>query len=114
MQIQVTTDNHIEGSEGLTHHVESVVADTLDRFNDRVTRVEVHLGDENSHKHGGHWCTIEAKLAGMPPAAATAQADTLNRAIDAAAEKLLNVLDHTVGKNEHQKKRLPMNGGPEH
>lgn len=105
MQIQVTTDNHIQGGEGLTNHVEAVVADALDRFGDRVTRVDVHMGDENSRKHGGHWCTMEAKLAGMPPAAATAQAETLNQAITEAAEKLLHVLDHTVGKNEHPKRR---------
>lgn len=112
MQIHVTTDNHINGSEGLTSHVEAVVTEAVDRFGDRVTRVDVHLGDDNSHKRGGHWCTIEAKLAGLPPAAATAQADSLNQAIAAAADKLLNVLDHSVGKNEHLK-RHSANGAPE-
>ncbi len=112
MQIQVTTDNHIQGSAGLTEHVEAVVVDALDRFGDRVTRIDVHLGDENSHKHGGQWCTMEAKLAGLPPAAATAQAETLDQAISAAADKLLNVLDHSIGKNEHPK-RHTHNGAPE-
>ena len=48
MQVQVNTDNHIEGSEGLRNHVESVIEDSLSWIADRVTRVEVFLRDENS------------------------------------------------------------------
>jgi ribosome-associated translation inhibitor RaiA len=100
MQIQVTTDNHITGSDGLTSHVESVVDDTMKRFGARVTRVNVHLGDHNSHKNGAQWCSMEAKLAGLQPLAARAEAPSLNQAIDAAAAKLLKVLDHAIGRKE--------------
>ena len=41
MQIRVTTDNNIIGSEGLTSHVEGIVEDVLGRFSKRLTRVEV-------------------------------------------------------------------------
>jgi ribosome-associated translation inhibitor RaiA len=107
MQIQVTTDNHITGSEGLTRHIETVVGDTMKRFGNRVTRVDVHLGDHNSHKGGGQWCSIEAKLAGLQPLAAKAEAASLNQAIDAAAGKLLKVLDHAIGRKEDPRARTP-------
>ena len=66
MQVQVHTDNHVNGSAGLTAHVESVVTGALDRFGNRVTRVEVHIGDENGHKGGEHdkRCAMEARLSG--------------------------------------------------
>ena len=54
MQIQVHSDNHIEGSARLVDWVSGSVADKLDRFDDEVTRVVVHLNDENGVKAGAH------------------------------------------------------------
>ena len=50
MQIQVNTDSNIEGREKLTAHVRSVVESALNRFSDRITRVEVHLSDHGPLK----------------------------------------------------------------
>ncbi len=47
MQIQVNTGHHVEGGEELTRQIEGVVEGALGRFSDRITRVEVHLTDEN-------------------------------------------------------------------
>ncbi|TVP79833.1 MAG: ribosomal subunit interface protein, partial [Gemmatimonadales bacterium] len=43
MQIQVNTDNNIDGQVPLLESVRDMVAHTLERFEDRLTRVEVHL-----------------------------------------------------------------------
>jgi ribosome-associated translation inhibitor RaiA len=112
MQIQVTTDNHIEGSDRLDNHVQTVVEDALERFGNRVTWVEVHLGDENSHKSGGAYCGIHAKLAGADTFNVDAEAPNLDQALDAATDKLLKVIDRTLGKKEDPKKRAPMHGEP--
>ena len=53
MLVSVTTDNNIDGSDKLRGYVESVVADVLGRFRDRITRVEVHLADEDSRAKSG-------------------------------------------------------------
>lgn len=106
MHVQLTTDNHVDGGEGLQRHVESVVGDTLERFGARVTRVDVHVGDANGRKAGSEWCSMEAKLAGLQPIAVKVEAATLNKAIDEAAEKLLRAIDRTVGRKEDPK------GGP--
>ena len=45
MQVLVNSDHTIHGAEPMTARVESIVADAVDRFADRITRVEVHLND---------------------------------------------------------------------
>lgn len=52
MQIQVNTDDNVEGREELVRQLEAEISRTLGRFGDHFTRVEVHLSDENSDKFG--------------------------------------------------------------
>jgi len=75
MQIQVNTDNHIEGREALAAEVEATVAKALSHFSAHVTRVEVHLSDENGAKHGQHdkRCMMEARVEGRRPTAVTCE-----------------------------------------
>ena len=100
MKIQIHTDNHIHGRESLATQVESVVEGALSRFSARITRVEVHLGDENGRKPGtdDKRCMMEARLEGHQPLAVTHHAATLDDAVDGAAEKLKHSLDHTLGR----------------
>jgi hypothetical protein len=92
--------------------VQAVVGDALARFGDRVTWVEVHLGDENSHKTGGAYCGIHAKLAGAETFNVNGQSGNIDQALDAATEKLLKVIERTLGKKEDPKKRPPTHGEP--
>jgi ribosomal subunit interface protein len=115
MQVRVTTDNNITGSEGLTTHVEGVVEDTLGRFSQRLTRIEVHLADENSRsKSGGNdkRCTMEARPRGLKPVVVTAQAATINQAVDSAADTLAKTLDRTLERLDDRKR--PSYGGDGH
>ena len=105
MQIQIHTDHNIEGREALADRVSGVVKESLSRFSDRITYVEVHLSDRNSdHKDGNDdmQCTIEARLEGHQPLAATHQATTLKQAVDGAAEKVTQSIEHALGRLEHQ------------
>lgn len=105
MQIQFNTDNNISGREQLGSWVEASVSDALDRFGDQITRVEVHLGDVNSHKGGADdiRCMIEARLAGRDPIAVTHQAPDIETAVNGAVGKVRRALDTVVGKqNDHQ------------
>lgn len=99
MIVQIHTDNYIESSERLTAQVEALVASAVAHFADRVSRVQVHLGDENSDSKGGandKRCMIEARLDGRPPVAVTHQAPTLDQAMDGAAEKLQRSISSTL------------------
>ena len=112
MQVQLNTDRQITVDDELTHRVEAVVESVLGRFADQITRVEVHLSDENSQKGGGDdkRCLLEARLAGLQPMAVSHQAATLHQAIDGAAQKLARVLESTLGRLGHKKGR-PSYGG---
>ncbi len=100
MNIQINSDNNITGTEGLSNFVESAVTETLKRFDNYITRVEVHLNDENSHKSGMNdkRCMLEARLEGMQPIAVTAHGDTIQAALKGALAKLKSSLDTTLGR----------------
>lgn len=101
MQIQINTDSNIEGHEDLADRVTAMVSKSLSRFDDRITRVEVHLSDENSASKRGDddmRCMLEARLEGRPPVAVTHQGANMRAAIDGATAKLIRKLDSRVGR----------------
>ena len=100
MQIQVNSDNHIQSSQRLEEWVRTTIESTLDRYEEDLTRVEVHLSDENGDKPGPHdlRCQLEARPKGHQPISVTHKADSLELAIDGAAEKLEHALEHLFGK----------------
>ncbi len=100
MQIQVNTDKNIPGREGLAQHVESILSKELARFATQVTRLEVHLSDENGAKSGtaDKRCLLEARLAGREPAAVTGAATSVELAVTGAAKKMVSLLDSELGK----------------
>jgi ribosome-associated translation inhibitor RaiA len=101
LQIQINTDSNIESNERLVRQVEAAVRSELDRFSGQLTRVEVHLSDENSAgKFGAEdkRCLLEARLAGLQPISVSDQAATLEQAVEGAIEKLKRSLDSTLGR----------------
>ena len=100
MNIQVNHDHTIDGSAGLKAHVESIVESSLGHFQERITRVEVHLTDENGNKpgHEDKRCVMEARVEGRHPNAVTHHAATIDGAIDGAAEKLKRSIESTLGR----------------
>lgn len=100
MIIQLNTDNNITGSEELSQTVEELISKSLDRFAEQITRVEVHLTDENSHKQGinDKRCMLEARLEGMQPIAVTEHGNTHVQAAKGAIDKLKAALDTAIGR----------------
>ncbi len=101
MKIQVETDRSVESTEGLVRMVEGEVQSALERFEDRLTRVEVHLSDEDGEKTGGgadKRCLLEARPAGMQPVAVTGSGGTLEQACRDATRKMQSVLKSTFGR----------------
>lgn len=108
MQININTDRNIQGHEELVARFSGVVESALSRISDRITRVEVHLSDENSNKKGGNdtmRCVMEARLEGRRPIAVTHQAATLDQAVDGAADKLTGLIESTLGRLRDQRSR---------
>jgi ribosome-associated translation inhibitor RaiA len=113
MQVQVETDNHVEGREKLIEHVEGVIRDAVDRYEGAVTHVEAHLGDVNSGEKSGAddmRCMLEARVAGLKNIAVKHQAASLHLAIEGAADKLTNALESALGKLHDNQRRHPGTG----
>ena len=100
MQIQINTDHNIHGYESAAATVRLTLENALARFSTHITRVEVHLGDENASKRGGDdkRCMMEARVEGHAPVAVTQHAATVGQAINGAAEKLLHRLERILGR----------------
>lgn len=112
MQIQINTDNHIEGASELASVVQQDVASSFARFEPQLTRIEVHLKDANSHKPGDRdqQCVLEARMAGLKPIAVSHEAPTLPEAVSGAIDKLKRSLDKTVSKLGNAKGRTSFAG----
>ena len=100
MQININTDKTIERHQGLDDHVNNVVSAAVQRFAEQITRVEVHLSDENSQKSvdGGNRCLLEARVNGYQPIAVSDHSVHLHQAITGAAEKLKRAIDSALGR----------------
>lgn len=105
MIIQVHTDNRVHADAKLREEVEAVVTSTLGHLVDRISRVEVGLGDESGNKQSENdkRCMMEARVEGRPPSAVTHHANSLSEAINGAAEKLRRSLDSSLGKLEDRR-----------
>lgn len=100
MQIQINTDRNIEGNEVLAKQVRSEIEDALDRYRAQISRVEVHLSDENADKGGPRdmRCMIEARLEGRQPIAVTEEAASMAQAVEGATGKLTRLIATQLGR----------------
>ena len=79
MKIQVNTDHNIHGHEATIKEIEATVASALGHLAEHITRVEIHLTDENAKKGGRNdkRCVMEARLEKHQPIAVTEEAGHL-------------------------------------
>jgi len=115
MHIQVNTDHKIEGHEALAARIRGVVENALSRVSDHIMRVEVHLTDESGPKsrENNKRCMMEARLEGHQPIAVTDEAETIDLAVNGAAEKLIRLIEHTLGKLHDQRNQRTDPSPPE-
>ncbi len=114
MQVQVNTDDNIEGREELVQRVEADIRDSLGRFSDQITRIEIHLSDENAGKSGSNdkRCLIEARLAGRKPEAVSHEGDSIEVALNGATGKLRRALESSLGRLTDHKGGSTIRGAP--
>ncbi|MGM0478897.1 MAG: HPF/RaiA family ribosome-associated protein [Bacteroidota bacterium] len=100
MEIQFNTDKNIEGKERIENYFTGKLNENLERFEDRLTRIEVHLSDENGDKSGERdkKCVLEARPEGLKPVVVTSYDDTIEKAISGASQKLKSSLTKLIGK----------------
>jgi ribosome-associated translation inhibitor RaiA len=104
--IQINSDR---GSEALASSLTEMLESALGRFSAHVTRLEVHLSDENGRKGGkdDKRCVLEARMEGRKPVAVIDHAATRKDAVQGALDKLVRMLDSTVGRLHEHRKNMP-------
>ena len=101
MNILVSTDRNIHSSSDFNRYVSTVLTSALDRYKGQITRIEVHVGDENGTKVGSgddKRCLIEVKVAHLKPIVVHHNEDTVHQALDGAVDKLVRAMDSQIGK----------------
>jgi ribosome-associated translation inhibitor RaiA len=100
MKIQFNTDKNASVSEELRESLTVLISEPLKRFDNQITRLEVHLSDEDGSKNGHNdkRCLLEARLEGLQPVAVTDQADSYEKAVKGAVDKMKTSLRSTLGR----------------
>ncbi|MCL5129298.1 HPF/RaiA family ribosome-associated protein [Algibacter sp. L4_22] len=95
MIIQLNIDKNTDGDERLQSYLNTIIKDELSNFSDNITRIEVHLSDENSLKNEEHdnRCMLEARLENRQSITVTSNANTVETAVNDALKKLKVSLD---------------------
>jgi ribosome-associated translation inhibitor RaiA len=115
MNIQINTGHNIQGNKALIAKFSSTIKSALIRMSDHITRVEVHLKDEDGDKKGKNdkRCMIEAHIEGRQPIVVTDHADNLNQALDGAIDKLISMIESIFGRQRDQRSRKTEQPEPE-
>ncbi|HMO15491.1 MAG TPA: HPF/RaiA family ribosome-associated protein [Pirellulaceae bacterium] len=101
MKIQINSSSQIDTNQENISHLITQLESSLERFAGQLTRVELHLTDENSAAKGGDddiRCMIEARLAGHQPVSVESRSATVDQAVKEASESLQRRLSNLLGK----------------
>ncbi|HSW06920.1 HPF/RaiA family ribosome-associated protein [Aquabacterium sp.] len=110
MQILLHSDPHTDGSDLMAVHIKTVVQDAMQRFGERITRVEAHLSDVNSQTRSSTddiHCTLEARLVGLEAVVVKDHAGNAHQAIEGAVRKLKRAVGTALAKHDPRSRRAP-------
>jgi ribosome-associated translation inhibitor RaiA len=101
MDVEINYGN-IEKDDKIAEHVWGELEQHLGRHLERLTRIEVHLNDQNGPKGGERdkRCMIEQRPRGSKPIAVEATGGDMYTVITAAAGKAQRALESWIGKKE--------------
>ncbi|WP_207632940.1 HPF/RaiA family ribosome-associated protein [Foetidibacter luteolus] len=100
MTIQINTDNNLSVKDAYEENLNQVLNKELGRFEEYLTRIEVHFSDENADRKTSNdkRCSLEARLKGKQPVVVSHDADTYDEAIAGAARKMKSTLTSIIEK----------------
>ena len=99
MFVQINTDNQIKSDAEANDRLEERIRSKLRRFERRLTHVELHVSDTNGTKGGNDKrVSLEVRPTGHEPLAVHADAQRVEDAVTAAADKAAKALDHALGR----------------
>lgn len=112
MLVLVNTDSNVHSDVDEIRRIEAEVESTLGRFEDDLTRVEVHLRDEAAGREAGDdiRCLLEARPTGLDPVVVTHHAPSVLEAVGGATGKLESLLTSRLDRRADQRGRDTIRG----
>jgi ribosome-associated translation inhibitor RaiA len=107
MQILINSGNTIPMNARLSGVLESDLHRILSRFEAQLTRIEVHVSDENGVKKADPLdkrCTLEARPRHFQSLTVTNNAADIQTAVSGAAGKMHRLLETTFGRIQAKRK----------
>lgn len=100
MTIQFNADNNLTVHEEFRAKLKENITGKLNRFAEHISRVEVHLSDDNGAKKGqdDKKCLLEARVEGRTSVVVTASGNNYELAVAGALDKLRASLDKIFDK----------------
>ena len=95
MIFQFNTDRTIHGDQQQQEYFEALITHEINRYSSHISRIDVHLSDENGNKKGETKvrCLLEAQILHNPPIVVIEQSDTVELAVAGALRKLKTSLE---------------------
>ena len=108
MQLQINAP-HVDVPDAFEGYIERRAHEVLGPFVDKLTRIEVHLSDQNGASRAGvdMRCVLEARPRAMDPVAVDVTAETPRDAVRIALDKMKHALDHRLGKRADRGRQSP-------
>jgi len=104
MYVQIRTDNQIVTDATANERLEQRLRTKLKRYASRLGHVELHVADVNGVKRGpDKRVSLEVRANGHAPITVHADAQKVDVAVTAAADKALRALDHALGRQKSTK-----------
>ena len=107
MTIQFNSAHSVNANEKLKAPIIALLSEKLNRFSNQITRLDVHLSDENGSKEGlnDKRCLLEAHIEGREPLVAKNHANTYELAAEGAADilkaSLASAADRSANHRPH-------------
>ena len=100
MTIQINTDKTLTGEKRSREFFTSQIEEGLKRYESHISRIEVHLKDENGKKDGLNdiSCLLEARIVGRQPIAITNEANSIDLAVTGAIVKIKTAIETILGR----------------
>ena len=100
MKVQLNTDNQVQGNDAMAERVDAMASQYLERFENDLTRVKVHLSDANGGKSGSDdkQCAIEARLRNQQPIGVSHSDESVEKALRGAFTKMRSRLDQIIAQ----------------
>lgn len=115
MLVLVNTDSNVDLDAGQIERIEADLESALGRFDQDLSRIEVHLRDESAGREtvDDIRCLLEARPSGLDPVVVTHHAASAAEALGGATDKLDALLASKLDRRSDHRVRDTIRGRPQ-